>query len=366
MKKVLLVCLSLVAFTVCAKERTPKNIILFIGDGMGLSQVTAAKVVKGKLEMERCPVTGLVMTWSGSSLVTDSAAAATALSTGVKTRNGVLGLTPDGQTLKNVTEYAEENGKSTGVAVTCSLTHATPAGFIVHVPSRKKDAEIAEQIAASDVDVLFGGGRDYFDPVLPELQKKMPVAFTTEEFRKLGTPTNAAAILYPVHPPYADDRTVSLKELTEKAIEILSQDKDGFFLMVEGSQIDWAGHKNDGTNVVSEVVDFDNAVGAGLDFAEKNGETLVIVTADHETGGFAVLGGSVENKTVDQTGFVYGEHTATMVPLFACGPGSAVFSGLHDNTDIGKTMIRLIHPSEEREAGASATATNKVKWQTSE
>ncbi len=350
MKKLLTICLLAFAITVCAEDRVPKNIILFIGDGMGLSQVTAGKVAKGKLEMERCPVTGLVTTWSDDSLVTDSAAAATALSTGVKTRNGSLGLAPDGKPLKNVIEYAEEKGKSTGVAVVCSLTHATPAGFIVHVLSRKLDSEIAGQIAASDVDVLFGGGLNYFNmtnnPRLPELQKKMTVALTAGEFRQLGTPEKAAALLYPVHPPYAAERAVSLRELTEKAIQILSQDKDGFFLMVEGSQIDWAGHKNDATNLIAEVVDFDHAVGSGLDFAEKNGETLVIITADHETGGFALLGGSVEHKTVDKTGFVHGNHTASMVPLFAYGPGSTVFSGIRDNTDIGKTMIRFIQTSE--------------------
>lgn len=349
MKKVVLfICMATSA--VLAGDAVPKNIILFIGDGMGLSQVTAGKIVKGKLEMERCPVTGLVTTWSTSSLVTDSAAAATALATGAKTRNGSLGLTPDGKPLKNVAEYAKEKGKSTGVAVVCALTHATPAGFIVHVPGRKMDSEIAEQVAESDVDVLFGGGLNHFNPTnnpsLPELQMKMPVAFTTEEFRNLGTPKKAAALLYPVHPPYATEREIPLKELTQKAIQILSQDKDGFFLMVEGSQIDWAGHKSDGTNVVSEVVDFDNAVGAGLDFAEKNSETLVIVMADHETGGFAVLDGSVENKTVDKTGFAHGNHTASMVPLFACGPGSEAFSGIHDNTDIGKTMIRYIKESK--------------------
>jgi len=342
MKKTILFICLFATTAVFAGDAVPKNIILFIGDGMGLSQVTAGKITKGKLEMERCPVAGFCTTWSANSLVTDSAAAATALSTGVKTSNGALGVTPDGQALKNVTEAAKEKGKSTGVAVVCSLTHATPAGFIVHVPGRYQNEAIAEQIAASDMDVLFGGGLDYFRPGLPELQKKMQVAVTAEEFRKLGTPEKAAAILYPVHPPYAAQRDVSLKELTQKAIEILSQDKDGFFLMVEGSQIDWAGHKRDGTNVASEVVDFDNAVGAGLDFAEKNGETLVIVTADHETGGFAVLGGSVKNKTVDKTGFVHGDHTASMVPLFAAGPGSEAFGGIHDNTDIGKTMIRYL------------------------
>lgn len=346
MKKLLTVWVSVFLFTAQAEESVPKNIILFIGDGMGVSHVTAGKIAKGTLEMERCPVTGFMTTWSANALTTDSAAGATALSAGVKTGNGALGVSPDGIPLKNVIEYAEEKGKSTGVAVTCSLTHATPAGFIVHVSSRKLDDEIAAQIAASDVDVLFGGGLNFFNPddnpCLPELQKKMTVALTAEEFRNLGTPEKAAAILYPVHPPQAAERAVSLKELTQKAIDILSQNKDGFFLMVEGSQIDWASHNNDSASAIREIIDFDDAVGAGLDFAEKDRQTLVIVTADHETGGFAVLDGSVENKTVDRTGFVHGGHTAAMVPLLASGPGSSAFSGIQDNTAIGQTMIRLI------------------------
>lgn len=356
MKKCLCLCFSVLLLTVYAEEQTPKNIILFIGDGMGTAHVTAAKITRGRLAMERCTAAGFVTTWSAGALITDSAAAATAFSAGVKTVNGALGVGPDGVPLKNVIEYAEENGKSTGVATTCSLTHATPAGFIVHVPSRKLDSGIAAQIAASDVDVLFGGGLDYFNPAgnpcLPELQRKMPVALTPEEFRNLGTPEKAAALLYPVHPPCAAERTVSLRDMTQKAVEILAQDKDGFFLMVEGSQIDWASHKNDSTNAVSEVIDFDDAVGAGLDFAEKNGETLVIVTADHETGGFALLDGSVENRTVDRTGFVHGDHTASMVPLFAYGPGSALFSGIQDNTGIGRTMIRFMRKTEPRAGSA--------------
>jgi len=339
--------LALIPLSLFAENSVPNNIILFIGDGMGIQQVTAGKIIKGSLAMERCPVTGLVTTWSADHLVTDSAASATAMATGEKTNNGILGLTPKGQILKTVIEIAEDAGKSSGVAVTCSLTHATPAGFIVHVPNRKMDPEIAEQIASSGVDVLFGGGLNYFEAHLPELQKKMPVVFTATEFRELGTPEKAAALLYPVHPPSAAQREIPLKELTQKAIEILSQDDDGFFLLVEGSQIDWASHNNNSTNLISEVVDFDDAVEAGIDFAEKNGKTLVIVTADHETGGFAVLDGSLQDKATSKTGFVWGNHTASIIPLFAFGPGSQAFNGIHDNTDIGKTMIRFIRSSEQ-------------------
>lgn len=342
MKKIVILCLFATLFA----EAAPKNIILFLGDGMGVSQVTAGKVAKGTLEVERCPVTALVTTWSTDNLVTDSAAAGTALATGIKTKNGMLSEDPDGNRLKTVLEFAEERGKSSGLVVNCAVTHATPAAFASHVPSRKQYTDIADQLADSEVDVLFGGGLDHFSSEsLALLQQKMPVAKTAHEFYALGTPEKAAALLYPVHPPYAAERIVSLPELTAKALEVLKQDSDGFFLMVEGSQIDWAGHKNDGTHIVSEVVDFDNAVGVGLDFAEQNGDTLVLITADHETGGFAVLDGSLENHTVDQTGFVHKHHTATMVPLFAFGPGSKEFSGIMDNTDIGKTMIRFIQAS---------------------
>ena len=156
----------------------------------------------------------------------------------------------------------------------------------------------------------------------------------------------AAALLYPVHPPLAAEREISLAELAAKAIEILAQDKEGLFLMAEGSQIDWMGHQNNGPTLVLEVVDFDDAVNVGLTFAEQNGETLALMTADHETGGFGLLGGSVESQTVEETGFVHKGHTATMVPLFAFGPGSDVFHGVIDHTEIGKTMIRFIQASD--------------------
>ncbi|QHI70168.1 alkaline phosphatase [Tichowtungia aerotolerans] len=351
MSKKILTALCLTGLLLHAEETRPKNIILFIGDGMGIAQVTAGKIAKGTLEMERCPVAGLASTWSADHLTTDSAAAATALATGTKTDNGMLSLNPEGQRLKTVLEIAEDQKKSTGLVCNCAVTHATPAGFATHVPSRQQYVEIARQLADSDVDVLFGGGLAYFSPsnapsCLPQLQNKMPLATTAEEFYALGTPEKAAALLYPEHPPHVAERTVSLKELTQKAIEILVQDEDGFFLMVEGSQIDWAGHKNDAANIISEVIDFDDAVGVGLDFAEKNGRTLVIITADHETGGFAVIDGTLAEKTVSQTGFIHKKHTASMVPVFAEGPASSRFSGIMDNTDIGKTMIELIQTSE--------------------
>lgn len=346
MKK-LLPLFPLLLLAGCGKNPNPKNIILFIGDGMGPSQVTAGKIVKGRLEMERCPVIGFATTWSADKLTTDSAASGTAMATGVKTVNGAISVDPSGKPLVTVVEMAEAWCKSTGLVSTCAVTHATPASFAAHVLERKQHEEIARYLAASDLDVLFGGGLNHFRPkdepsCLPQLQKKMTVVTNTSQFRALGTPKRAAALLYPKHPPLAPEREVSLRELTAKAIEILSQDKDGFFLMVEGSQIDWMGHQNNGPELIAEVVDFDDACGVGLDFAELDEETLIIITADHETGGFAVLNGSIYNRKVDKTGFATTGHSASMVPVFAFGPGSEKFSGIIDNTDIGKRIMEFI------------------------
>lgn len=369
MKRMIFCLVVIFSSAVFAKD-LPKNIILMIGDGMGVSQVTAGRITKGELAMEKLAVAGLMTTHPVGALVTDSAAAATAMATGTKTRNGALGVDPNNRMLESSAEVARDHGKAVGLVSSCSLTHATPAGFAVHVPNRNMDLEIARQLVEADFDVLFGGGRAWFQPkpedetelemdkspagygkmklsagertdgvdLLEELRKKMPVAETADEFYKLGKTDRAAAMLYSLHPPPAVEQSVSLAELTAKAIEILSRDEDGFFLMVEGSQIDWAGHANNGKWLVEEVVSFDDAVAVAELFARENPDTLLIVTADHETGGFAVHNGSIDEKKVYTTGFTWGNHAGSMVPLFADGPGAAAFGGVIDNTDLGNTL----------------------------
>jgi len=365
MKKILLtvLVLTLTMLMSCgvftAKPKKPKNVILFIGDGMGLSHVTAGKYVKGKLNMERFKTAGFATTHSASDLVTGSGASGSALATGYKTYNGAISVTPDSIPKKTSLEYAEENGKATGLVVTCAITHATPAAFCSHVDSRKKYNLIAEQIVEHEIEVLFGGGWNDFVPdtvegsrrkdsknLLAVMEKRMQIVRTAAGFYKLDTLKSAAALLFPGHPPVDSARTVSLKEFTQKAIQILSNDKDGFFLMVEGSQIDWGGHDNDKDYIISEVIDFDEAVGAGLDFAEKNGETLIIVTADHETGGFGINNGSYEKKEITEAGFTTGHHTATMVPVFSYGPGKDAFSGITDNAEIGRNIIEFVRKKD--------------------
>lgn len=337
-----------------APPDTPHNVILMIGDGMGVAHVTAARIAAGRLEMERLPVGGLETTWSADDLVTDSAASGTALATGRKTLNGAISVSPSGETLKTVLEHAEDRGMATGLVVTCSITHATPAVFAAHIASREDDVEIARQLAASDVEVLFGGGRSFFVPrgeggrrddgadLLGAMRARMPVALSADEFRRLGDIDRAAALLAPEHPGVARERDPDLAELTGKALDILSRDGDGFFLMVEGSQIDWAGHENEHDWLVDETLDFDRAVGVVMDFAERDGRTLVVVTADHETGGYALLDGALERRTVTAPHFACDGHTASMVPLLAYGPGSSAFGGIGDNAVVGQRLIEIV------------------------
>lgn len=354
-----LFCMGLIcAFLLlgCAgNDDYPENIILFIGDGMGVAQISAAKIVRGKIQLERFSVSGLITTYSASQLVTESAAAATALATGYKTRNRAVSVSVDNSPLKTLFEYAKTLGKSTGVVVTSEVTDATPAAFMSHVKDRSQQDDIAEQIANSDVDVLIGGGWAYFVPranegsmrsdqknLLTELETRMPVILTADKLPAHTDSQKLAALLAPQGLPKAADRDYSLARLTRIAVDILSKNRHGFVLLVEGSQIDWAAHDHEPQVLISELIDFDDAVGAGLNFSQKDRRTLIVVTADHETGGFAVLDGSIKDRQVTSTAFASAGHTASMVPIFADGPGSSQFSGIQDNARIGQTLIKLL------------------------
>ncbi|MGD2187965.1 MAG: alkaline phosphatase, partial [Desulfobacterales bacterium] len=293
---------------------------------------------------------GMVTTHSANELISDSAAAATALATGYKTHNRAISVATDNTSLKTLFEYAEELGKSTGVVVTSSVTHATPAAFFAHVADRRQHSDIAEQLLNSGLDVLIGGGWTYFIPesnegsrrqdnknLIKSLETRMPVVLSYDKLRGQGN--KLAALLAPDGLPKSADRDYSLAALTEVAIRILSKNREGFVLLVEGSQIDWAAHDQDHEGMIAEMIDFDGAVGTGIDFAQQHGSTLIIVTADHETGGFAVHDGSMETKQVTSTGFTTSGHTATMVPIFAFGPGSSQFSGIQDNARVGQAII---------------------------
>ncbi|MCK4894037.1 MAG: alkaline phosphatase [Calditrichia bacterium] len=335
-----------------------KNIIFYIGDGMGISQITAARIfllgANERFNLEQMPVTGLITTHSADRLITDSAAGATAMATGFKTRNGMVGVSPDSMVLKTILEAAQERGMATGLIATSTITHATPACFVSHVLSRGNHSEIARQFNNSGVEVILGGGRQHFIPQEKSGSQRSDNLNLLDEATNLGydvvsqksqleeTKSGKILGLFAMDEMKQDPMQPTISNMTQKALEILSQDPDGFFLMVEGSQIDWAGHDNDFPALVREMAAFDTAVTLGLEFAENNGNTLVIVTADHETGGLLITGGDVSGKDIE-IAWHYTSHTGQMVPIFAAGPGSHLFSGIHDNTEIPKILAELLN-----------------------
>lgn len=319
----------------------PKNIILMIGDGMGVSHVSAVLTIKkDNLNMARCKHIGFSKTSSANEYITDSGASATTMATGNKTNNQMISVDPNGKELKTILEYAEENDLSTGLVATSFITHATPAGFIAHNPDRHDYEGIAMDFINTDIDFFAGGGLKHFTERQDQLNlidslvaNKYEIVYDTIAMQESEN-DKVAALLYDEHPPkYTDGRGNMLSKASAKAIDILSKNKNGFFLMIEGSQIDWAGHDNDAEYLITETLDFDNAVGVVLDFAEKNKETLVIITADHECGGYGITGGNMKEGVVKGE-FLCDHHTPVIVPVFAYGPGAEDFTGIYENTKI--------------------------------
>ncbi len=345
--------------------KLPKNIILMIGDGMGISQITAGMYANGnKLNLERCKVIGLIKTNSEDDLITDSAAGATAFATGKKTKNGKISQSmKDSINYKTFIEYAEENNKATGIVVTSTVTHATPACFYAHFPRRYEANEpISAQFINSGIDVLIGGGEKYFEKrsdgrnLYEELKSKnytvldtLTEDFSTEGISKmiyLYSPTQPGKLVFEKG-DNAPSRGPILPLATEKALEVLKKDTNGFFMMVEGSQIDWGGHNNDSPYIIREMIDFDNAIQKVLDFADQDGETLVIITADHETGGYAIIGGDLDGTNL-VGGFSTLKHSAAMIPVFAYGQGAENFAGIYDNTQIFYKMMEAFQFSVDQ------------------
>lgn len=336
--------------TVPASEK-PMNVILMIGDGMGMSQITAAMYSNSNnLALEKFNVIGMQKTHSATDLVTDSAASATAIASGNKTCNHCVGIDADSIACQTIMEEANDRGYATGVVVTSSIVHATPAAFYAHQPLRFFYDKIAADLVDAELDFVVGGGKKHFvnreeddRNLVKELRSK---GYSVSDYSYKGidwlrTKTNGKRkVVYfsaEEDPDYYINGRTYLQEATEIALVTLSnQSEKGFFLMVEGSQIDWAGHAKKGDRLIEETIDFDNTIELVLDWARKDGNTLVIVTADHESGGFSVNKGSKINDLV--TKFTTNGHTAAMVPVFAFGPSSETFRGFYDNTDIYHKM----------------------------
>ena len=400
----LLVAASLCLATEASAQR---KVILFIGDGVGLAHWTAARMAsRDSLWVSKFPVAGLIDTRSSNSLITDSGAGATAYASGLRTYNYAIGVGPDSQPAETVLEAAKKNGWATGLVATSSITHATPASFASHVKSRASEFEIAKQMAALGPDVLLGAGTRFFsaatrpdrEDLMAQLRTTHTVLTDVESFEAHRDTSTRRLVGFfaDVELPRAALRGPILPAMTRKAIEVLSKDPEGFFLMVEGSQPDWRAHDNDPLQaVIDEMLDFDAAIGVALEYQRRTPDVLVVVVADHETGGLALelatdsavmvaaangLQASVNAlepaldrltrqaaDSADSTmyrmqitaarlrssargarterliaDYSTGGHTAQMVPLFAAGQGAAAFGGMIDNYRVGQKLLEIV------------------------
>lgn len=327
----------------------PTNVILIVGDGMGVAQVYSSVVAQGdRSAFLRFPYSGFSRTYSRNSYRTDSAAGGTALTTGKKVENKHVNWGPDSTRYATIFDDAVKAGMSTGFVVTSSVLDATPASSYGHVPYRKMFDTLSLQMAQCGHSVMIGGGRSRFLPEnrrdgkapLDTLAKRGYAVVTTLDSMNRYGGERMVALLYEGDPLKAPARGDMLNQGTKKALSMLARNEKGFALLIEGSQIDWACHDNDTAWLRAEMADFEQVLHTVLDFAVRDGNTLVVVTADHETGGVTLPSGNIE-KGENDVRFLWGSHTGVMVPVFAYGPGAQLFSGIHENTDI-PALIRWV------------------------
>jgi len=328
------------------QNKKPKNIILLIGDGMGLSQVSIAQYYQDTpSNFERFPIIGLIKNSSATHVITDSAAGATAFSCGIKTGNRTIGVDKELNSVETILETVSKKGLATGLVVTSPITGATPASFYAHAKSRYEYEEIASYLPQSDVDFFAGGGLQFFNNrkdgknIFTELDQH-GFKVDTLSLPKEISEKKHAIILAKNEMPRINERGNYLIDASKLAINKLSKNEKGYFLMIEGSLIDWECHDQEVENLIDEQLDFDKTIGQILDYAIQNKETLVIVTADHETGAFALAMEDNDYGKIKPT-LYSDDHTATMVPVFAYGPGSELFSGVYENTAIYHKMLSL-------------------------
>ena len=355
-----------------------KNIIFMIGDGMGYNAIDAAETLYKKelknerLSMKSLPVHGSSITYSMSNQVTDSAAGGTALSTGYKTGNKIVAKSMDKSTdYKTTLELAAEKGKSTGIVVTTPTVDATPASFTAHVNNRELYEEIAKQqlekLADGTLDLVMGGGQTYYE--CDENQSYLNAAEKEGiTYTKVWKDTQNAFLpvvgLYAPEELDTTDETIpSIADMTEYALQQLSTDKDGFFLMVEGAQIDDFAEKNNLERELEEIYNFDCAVEVAKKYVEKNPDTVLIVTADHETGDVESPMDQTAEQVLELTTYSTELHTYKSVPVFAMGPQTEALKGTCENTEIGIFVASLLG---EKEFGQVSKKNTIVSYKTEE
>ena len=388
MKRICLISITMLALlfaTSCnnnvAEKPQVKNVIYLIGDGMGFGAVSSLLLSEDSVTgFEQAPVIGLSETCSANNYVTDSPAGGTALACGIRTKNGYLGVDPEGKPLTSILRKAQAMGKRSGIVVNTVLTEATPAAFYAGVTSRSMSFDIAKQFTESGVDVAIGAGLEPFikrpdsldltatlinkgydvhldwKTVLNTTSKKfvgiLPMGDVHRRNESGNTTAGAAdgaevclaAKLAASSEENGDttrlsEPTVYLEKATVKALEVLSNDnRQGFFLMIESAIIDGYGHNNDSEGMIEEMKEFDNTLRQLVAYVNQHPETLLVVTADHETGGTGVSYKSYEvgSTTPVQLSFSTKGHTGTVVPVFAYGAGAEAFAGIMKNTDLPK------------------------------
>lgn len=327
-----------------------RNIIFLIGDGMGLEQVSCGWVLNhGKLNLDNMSVVGLSRTYSLSDLITDSAAGGTALAVGQKTANNHVATDPDGNPLNSIFVKAQEAGKKTGVVVTCHLADATPADFCCHSDHRYKSDEVIAGYATSGVDFIAGGGRDYFGKkrkdgrIVDDEMGTKGYAVVYDETALMEAHLPILALLAEDNLPVALERGDMFRHMVAKGIdELSSQSGDkGFVMMIEGSSIDDWLHENRIDLAMEELLDFDRTLGDVLKWAEADGHTLVVVTADHATGALTLQDGDLAEGRI---GVAFGNdsHNGIAVPYYVWGPGSDRFHGTMENSELGALIMSCV------------------------
>ncbi len=341
---------EIVDVTMPPVDNEVRNVIIMIGDGMGLEQVSCAWVVNhGKLNLDRFPTVGLSRTYCTNELITDSGAGGTALSSGIKTAYSHVGTAADSTDIPSVLVKAQELGKKTGVVVTCHFADATPCDFCCHNEYRYNQDDLIADYVTCGVDYLAGGGLDWFTVNRKDgrdITKEMAaagytVALTENELMTAELPV--IGILAPDNLPIAMERGDLYRRSVARGLDILSRESGdkGFVMMLEGSCIDDWLHGNDIGKAMEELLDFDRTIGDVLEWAAADGHTLVVVTADHNTGALTMQDGNLEEGRI---GVAFGSesHNGIAVPFYAWGPGSDAFTGIRENDEWGRLIASFV------------------------
>ena len=339
---------DIVQVTEPAQDNEVRNIIFMIGDGMGLEQVSCAWVVnRGKLNLDNMSSVGLSRTYCTNALITDSGAGGTALSSGMKTGYSHVGTAPDSTDIPSILVKAQQLGKKTGVAVTCHFADATPCDFCCHNEYRYNQEDLIADYVECGVDYLSGGGLDWFTVNRTDgrdITREMAgagynVALTEDELMKAELPV--IGILAPDNLPVAEERGDLFRHSVKRGLDLLSAGENGFVMMIEGSCIDDWLHGNDIGKAMEELLDFDRTLGDVLQWAEADGHTLVVVTADHNTGALTLQDGDLEKGEIGVF-FASESHNGIAVPFYAWGPGSAQFTGIRENSEWGQLVMSFV------------------------